>query len=148
MYSRASIRRWQGTCVQERGNHVNIVIVDDQTSARTMLRHILEDISPELDVLDFGDPQDALRWCEDNRPDLLLLDYRMPVIDGLEFARRFRRPRLHRDVPIVLVTAVGDYPIRPAALDLRLLAFLVKPVRPPALRARCRNLLQIGRAHV
>src|SRR3546814_7298991 len=73
MYSRASIRRWQGTCVQEGGNHVNIVIVDDQTSARTMLRHILEDISPELDVLDFGDPQDALRWCEDNRPDLLLL---------------------------------------------------------------------------
>ena len=53
---------------------MNIVIVDDQTSARTMLRHILEDISPELDVLDFGDPQDALRWCEDNRPDLLLLD--------------------------------------------------------------------------
>ena len=35
---------------------MNIVIVDDQTSARTMLRHILEDISPELDVLDFGDP--------------------------------------------------------------------------------------------
>src|SRR3546814_10435053 len=48
MYSRASIRRWQGTCVQEGGNHVNIVIVDDQTSARTMLRHILEDISPEI----------------------------------------------------------------------------------------------------
>src|SRR3546814_2956525 len=116
MYSRASIRRWQGTCVQECGNHVNIVIVDDQTSARIMLRHILEDISPELDVLDFGDPQDALRWCEDNRPDLLLLDYRMPVIDGLEFARRFRRPLLHRDVPIVLVTVVGDEPIRQAAL--------------------------------
>src|SRR5690606_15318313 len=87
--------------IEEGRHHVNIVIVDDQTSARTMLRHILEDISPELDVLDFGDPQDALRWCENNRPDLLLLDYRMPVIDGLEFARRFRRPLLHRDVPIV-----------------------------------------------
>jgi two-component system response regulator RpfG len=122
---------------------VNIVIVDDQTSARTMLRHILEDISPELDVLDFGDPQDALRWCEDNRPDLLLLDYRMPVIDGLEFARRFRRPLLHRDVPIVLVTVVGDEPIRQAALDAGVIDFLVKPVRPRELRARCRNLLQL-----
>lgn len=108
-----------------------------------MLRHILEDISPELDVLDFGDPQDALRWCEDNRPDLLLLDYRMPVIDGLEFARRFRRPLLHRDVPIVLVTVVGDEPIRQAALDAGVIDFLVKPVRPRELRARCRNLLQL-----
>ena len=124
-------------------HQMNIVIVDDQTSARTMLRHILEDISPELDVLDFGDPQLALRWCEENRPDLLLLDYRMPVIDGLEFARRFRKPLLHRDVPIVLVTVVGDEPIRQAALDAGVIDFLVKPVRPRELRARCRNLLQL-----
>ncbi len=130
-------------CFTGRDTHLNIVIVDDQTSARTMLRHILEDISPELEVLDFGDPETALRWCDDNRPDLLLLDYRMPVIDGLEFARRFRRPLLHRDVPIVLVTVVGDEPIRQAALDAGVIDFLVKPVRPRELRARCRNLLQL-----
>ncbi|MEJ7746580.1 MAG: two-component system response regulator, partial [Luteimonas sp.] len=115
----------------------------DQTSARTMLRHILEDISPELQVLDFGDPQIALNWCDDNRPDLLLLAYRMPVIDGLEFARRFRRPLLHRDVPIVLVTVVGDEPVRQAALEAGVIDFLIKPVRPRELRARCRNLLQL-----
>ncbi len=122
---------------------MNIVIVDDQTSARTMLRHILEDISPELSVFDFSEPQVALDWCEGNRPDLLLLDYRMPVMDGLEFARRFRRPLMHRDVPIVLVTVVGDEPVRQAALDAGVIDFLVKPVRPRELRARCRNLLQL-----
>ena len=122
---------------------MNIVIVDDQTSARIMLRHILEDIAPDLYVYDFGDPIEALNWCESNRPDLLLLDYRMPQLDGLELARRFRRPLAHRDVPIVLVTVVGDEPIRQAALEVGVIDFLVKPIRPRELRARCRNLLQL-----
>lgn len=110
-----------------------------------MLRHVIEGIGPGVHVSDFGNPVDALRWSESNTPDLLLLDYRMPEMDGLEFARRFRRPLVRRDVPIVLISVVGDEPVRQAALDAGVIDFLVKPVRPRELRSRCKNLLQIRR---
>lgn len=124
---------------------MNVLIVDDQASARSMLRHVVEGIGPVVKVSDFGNPIDALRWSENNTTDLLLLDYRMPEMDGLEFARRFRRPISRRDVPIVLISVVGDEPVRQAALDSGVIDFVIKPVRPRELRSRCKNLLQMRR---
>jgi two-component system response regulator RpfG len=122
---------------------VNVLIVDDQSSARTMLRHVVEAIGPGVHTTDFGSPVEALRWSEAHAADLVLLDYRMPDMDGLEFARRFRRSLAKRDVPIVLISVVGDEPVRQAALEAGVIDFLVKPVRPRELRTRCKNLLQL-----
>ena len=122
---------------------MNVLIVDDQASQRAILRHLIQDIGPEIRVSDFADPVEALLWSQREPPDMVILDYRMPKMDGLEFARRFRRPLSQRDVPVMLITVVGDEPLRQAALDAGIIDFMVKPIRPRELRSRCKNLLEL-----
>lgn len=131
-------------CREHAEVHMNVLIVDDQASQRTMLRHLVEDISKEIQVTDFADPVHALLWSQEQLPDLVILDYRMPKMDGLEFTRRFRHPLSQRDVPIMLVTVVGDEPVRTAALEAGVIDFIVKPIRPREMRSRCKNLLELS----
>ena len=120
-----------------------VVVVDDQASARTMLSHVLVDVPGVAEVHDFGDANAALDWCSQREVDLILLDYRMPGMDGLELARSLKMLPHHRNTPIILVTVIGDEPVRQAALEAGVIDFLLKPVRPRELRARCQNLLQL-----
>jgi two-component system response regulator RpfG len=127
----------------ETDSGMNVLIVDDQASQRAILRHLVQDIGEDIRVTDFADPVQALLWSQQEPPDMVILDYRMPKMDGLEFARRFRRPLSQRDVPVMLVTVVGDEPLRQAALDAGIIDFMVKPIRPRELRSRCKNLLDL-----
>jgi two-component system response regulator RpfG len=122
---------------------MNVLIVDDQASQRAILRHLVQDIGADIKVSDFADPVEALLWSQEEPQDMVILDYRMPNMDGLEFARQFRRPLSQRDVPMMLVTVVGDEPVRQAALDAGIMDFMVKPIRPRELRSRCKNLLDL-----
>ena len=99
------------------GNDLNVLIVDDQASARTMLRHVVEGIGPVVKVSDFGNPIDALRWSENNTTDLLLLDYRMPTSLDLP---KIEVVLLETPVPGVPygVRGVAEMPIVPVAATI------------------------------
>ncbi len=122
---------------------MNVLIVDDQASQRAIVRHLIQDLGADLRINEFADPVEALLFSQQEPQDMVILDYRMPNMDGLEFTRRFRRPLSQRDVPVMLVTVVGDEPLRQAALDAGVIDFMVKPIKPRELRSRCKNLLDL-----
>jgi two-component system response regulator RpfG len=120
-----------------------IVIVDDQSTGRKILERLVLSITPELLVESFADPHKAVERIRDQTPDLILADYKMPILDGLEFTKRVRAIPACRDVPLVIVTVVQDVQIRYKALEAGATDFLTRPVDQYECQARCRNLLAL-----
>ena len=122
-----------------------LLVVDDNATNLTLFRHLLQKLEgAEVDC--FADPALALAWCVDNEADLILLDFMMPVMDGLEFIRRLRLIPDRADVPVVMVTADTESDVRHQALELGAQDFLTKPVDKIELTARVRNLLALRKS--
>lgn len=99
-----------------------MLVVDDDTGIREFVRTVLAEEG--YDVAEATDGQQALERCESVRPDVILLDMRMPVMDGWEFARAYRqRPGPH--APIVVITAALD--VAKDAKEVGANGFLGKP---------------------
>ncbi len=123
----------------------HVVIIDDQSTGRTILERVVENISPEITQCSYADPFEALEACRLNPPDLLITDYRMPALDGIEVIRRFRALPGCAHTPIVVVTIVEDRHIRYEALEAGATDFLNRPFDHYECQARCRNLLLLHR---
>ncbi|HJV03613.1 MAG TPA: HD domain-containing phosphohydrolase [Burkholderiaceae bacterium] len=124
---------------------MDVLIVDDEPTNLELFRHMLATTvgaTPRL----ASDPVAALDWCSRNEPDLVLLDYMMPGMDGLEFLRRFRALPGKAMTPVVMVTADTESAVRHQALQLSANDFLTKPVNTAELRARVGNLLTLRKA--
>lgn len=122
-----------------------VVVVDDQLTGRKILEELVRSIDGLIDVEGFAMPEEALARIAQRTPDLILTDYKMPGMDGIDFVRRVRRLRGCSDVPLVVVTVVEDRRIRYDALDAGATDFLSRPIDQYECKARCRNLLTLRR---
>lgn len=118
-----------------------ILIIDDQFTSRQILEELVASLGEGTTTDSFANPVVALAWTRSNPPDLVLTDYKMPYMNGVEFTRRFRQ--LYPETPLVMITALGDRSIRYQALEAGATDFLTKPVDHIECRARCRNLLAL-----
>lgn len=117
-----------------------VLVVDDVPSNCRLLEAILQREFCEVSVAATG--QEGLRAVRQDPPELVLLDWRLPDIDGLEVCRLLKQDPATRDVPIILVTAFGDREARLLGLSAGADDFLSKPVDAVQLSARVRNMIR------
>jgi two-component system response regulator RpfG len=125
-----------------------VLIVDDQLVSRMILDHLVRSIADDVQAIAFADPLEALAWATENPFDLVLADYKMPRMDGIQFTQAIRELPGGADTPLVMVTCMDDKPIRYQALEAGATDFLGKPIDHYECRARCRNLLTLRRQQV
>ena len=120
-----------------------VLIVDDESTGRTILEKIIQKIADDLVVTGFDSAPDALEWLGHNKVDLIITDYRMPEINGVEFIKKVRQMPDAESVPIMMITVVSEKSVRYEALDAGATAFLTRPIDQIECRTSCRNLLKI-----
>jgi two-component system response regulator RpfG len=125
-----------------------VIIVDDQSTSRAILEQVVRGIDANIDVHAFESPIEAVRWATGRVADLVLADYEMPEMDGIEFVRRLRLLPEYGHVPVVMVTVNDNRKVRYAALDVGVTDFLNKPIDARECLARCRNLMTLRRQHL
>jgi len=110
---------------------MKILIVDDERLARERLRDLLEDIDPAQQVVEADNGLAALSVFEQESPGIVLMDIRMPVMDGLEAA--YHLSRAEQPPAVIFTTAYQDHAIQ--AFELQAVDYLMKPIRRERLEA-------------
>jgi len=120
-----------------------VMIVEDEAALVTLLRYNLE--REGFRVSEASDGEEALVLCQEERPDIILLDWMLPHLSGLEVCRRLRRTPDTREVPIILLTARGEESDKIRGLDSGADDYITKPFSPAELISRLRAVLRRAR---
>jgi DNA-binding response OmpR family regulator len=128
-------RRAEGQ--QERNGHVRILVVEDDEDARNALAQLLE--LTGYDVLVASDGDEALSLLDDELPDLVVTDWRMPGLSGQGFCVALREKS--ETLPIIVVTSADEVFDRDQPVNAR----LRKPIDPPVLQSVIRDALRCPR---
>lgn len=120
------------------------LLVEDEAPLLTMLRYNLE--KQGFRVEEATDGQEALTRLSENLPDILLLDWMLPSMSGIEVCRQIRRRPATRDLPVIMVTARTEDQDTVRGLNTGADDYITKPFKIDALVARMRALLRRARA--
>ena len=120
------------------GKH--ILLVEDEAAIREMVELALSRAGFETRAV--PDAAQAERAIEQERPDLILLDWMLPGVSGLDFARKLRRADSTRNIPVVMLTAKGEEGDRLSGFDAGADDYVVKPFSVKELMARIRAVLK------
>jgi len=117
-----------------------VLIVEDEAALLTMLRYNLE--KEGFAVCAATDGEEALIQIAERKPDVVLLDWMLPLISGIEVCRQIRRGRTSRGLPVIMLTARGEEADRVSGLDSGADDYVVKPFSPAELIARLRAVMR------
>ena len=114
---------------------IKVMVVDDQTSMRAMIRRTLQDLGFK-DVRDKAGPSEALSAIKTDRVHLIISDYNMPDMDGLQFLEAVRKDPVIGKTVFIMLTGSSDREIVQKAAALGVNNYVVKPFAPAALKEK------------
>ena len=117
-----------------------VLIVEDEAPLVMMLRYNLE--KEGFQVSEAGDGEEALVQIAERKPDIVLLDWMLPLVSGIEVCRRIRRSPETRTLPVIMLTARGEENDRVRGLDSGADDYVVKPFSLSELVARLRAVIR------
>lgn len=105
-----------------------ILLADDEEDIKTILSMYLENSG--YDVETAYDGLDAMERIKERKPDLILMDIMMPVLDGIEVTRQIKEQEEFRDIPVVMLTAAAHSSMVQRAMDAGARDYISKPFDP------------------
>lgn len=120
-------------------SNASILIIDDDQDLGEMLNSYFEVQGYQVSTINWG--EDGLRSCIDKTPDVVLLDIRLPDLDGYEIVKRLKNNRRTQTVPIIFLTEKRQREDRLRGLAMEVEDYITKPFDIQELRLRVRNVL-------